>query len=244
MLLNSTRATVTLPSLAAQSINPIFRLSATQTLPQAAFNTAVLGRSLRNIPPYAFGTSPYGMSGLATTYGAMMPAYGGGYGGGGYGGGGYGGSMMTTSGYGGGGAAASPYSNIPTAVADQSGADSAAYPAVASTGQVEDARVTTPAPTSMLVSSTAPDRPASTRDIWIHDGMFSPGTIWVTAGTTVRWINYGYGPHSVASMDGLWDSGPMRRGVEFSVTFTQPGTYRYQCRYHPDLMAGVVIVSR
>jgi plastocyanin len=80
--------------------------------------------------------------------------------------------------------------------------------------------------------------------VWIHDNFFSPATLWVPAGTTVRWINYGYQSHSVASQQGLWDSGPMRRGAEFSISFTEPGTYRYVCRFHPGEMTATVIVAK
>jgi hypothetical protein len=110
-----------IPPLAAQSVNRNPYLNEYTTLGQAAFNTAVLGQALSNIPPYYLGYNPY-PQGLnygasyptATPYGgpalstlgAYSPSLGGGYGGG-YGAtlatnpslGGYGGSP----GYGGGG---------------------------------------------------------------------------------------------------------------------------------------------
>jgi hypothetical protein len=48
-----------IPSLANQSINPIFRLGNGLTLPQTAFNTAVAGQALSQIPPAAFGINPF-----------------------------------------------------------------------------------------------------------------------------------------------------------------------------------------
>src|SRR5258708_4434310 len=47
------------PSVANQAINPNFRISPTLTLPQAAFNTAVAGQAISQIPAYAFGFNPY-----------------------------------------------------------------------------------------------------------------------------------------------------------------------------------------
>jgi len=53
-----------LPSVANQSINPIFRIAPGLSLPQAAFNTTVTGQALRQVPPFAFGVSPFAGSGL------------------------------------------------------------------------------------------------------------------------------------------------------------------------------------
>jgi hypothetical protein len=79
-----------IPSVAGQGINPSPNIAPGLTLGQAAFNTAVLGRSLSNIPPYLLGYNPYPQ---LINYGPSYPTlgtYGGGYGGYGYGGG-YGG---------------------------------------------------------------------------------------------------------------------------------------------------------
>jgi hypothetical protein len=114
------------PSVAQQAINPNFRLSPFMTLPQAAFNTAVTGQAISNIPAYAFGYNPYpqavslssftfpqqlntsmlntnqtGLNGAALTTGFGATALYGGYGGLGGGGGGYG-SLSSGGGYGGG----------------------------------------------------------------------------------------------------------------------------------------------
>jgi hypothetical protein len=98
-----------IPSVAAQSINPNPYLTPSSTLGQYAYNTAVLGQALSNIPPYFLGYNPYVGPTLATT-GAYNPYLGGGYGGatlttspysgygyggaGGYGSSGYGGSSQ------------------------------------------------------------------------------------------------------------------------------------------------------
>jgi hypothetical protein len=47
------------PSVANQAINPNFRISPTLTLPQAAFNTAMFGQAISQVPAYAFGFNPY-----------------------------------------------------------------------------------------------------------------------------------------------------------------------------------------
>src|SRR2546426_11591254 len=40
-------------------INPNFRITPYMTLNQYAYNTAVLGQALQNVPPYALGYNPY-----------------------------------------------------------------------------------------------------------------------------------------------------------------------------------------
>jgi hypothetical protein len=108
------------PSVAAQATNPNFRISPFMTLPQAAFNTSVIGQAISNVPPYALGFNPYPQSvnfgpsfPITSPYGAGGPFLGGSalstYGGGGLGG--YGASLSTSP-YGAGSldAQANPYS--------------------------------------------------------------------------------------------------------------------------------------
>jgi plastocyanin len=240
------------PSVANQAINPNFRISPTLTLPQAAFNTSVFGAAISTIPPYALGFNPYPQAvsiggGAALSYGGGYPgmmAYPmGGYGGGLYGGyGGYGSAMSGTyGGMSGSQMSASPYG---ASAQPYAAAQSGSYPAVSSTNDVANPRLVALESNSALVSSSKPDNPSTTRDVWVYDNYFSPATIMVPAGTTVRWINYGYHEHSVASGSGDWDSGPLRRGAEFSLTFSKPGTYAYTCRYHPRQMTAKVVVTK
>jgi plastocyanin len=81
------------------------------------------------------------------------------------------------------------------------------------------------------------------KEVWLFDNYFSPSTILIKAGTTVRWVNKGFHRHTVTSQAGLWDSGPLDRGAEFSFTFDRPGTYPYHCRFHGRQMRGKVIVN-
>jgi plastocyanin len=242
------------PSVVGQSVNPNFRISPTLTLPQAAFNTAMIGRALSQVPPYAFGYSPYPqVANFGPVFPGMNP-----YGMGSFG---YGGAMMTTGMYGsyypmgssmmtnpyGGYAGMSmttPYTAPTAPAAAPAGGQAASYPMVTPSQGVADARLVNPTGNSTLVSASRPQRPAKTRDVWIYDNFFSPATLLVPAGTTVRWINYGFHTHTVTAQSGAWESGPVRRGAEFSLTFTEPGTYRYSCRFHPGQMAGTITVTK
>src|SRR5216684_6736572 len=85
---------VTGPKAHGQS--PYFQVRPGLTLQQAAFNVAVMGQALQNIPPYFYGVNPYPRVSLgggtlannpyASPYGSLYSSpYGGGYGGyGGY----------------------------------------------------------------------------------------------------------------------------------------------------------------
>jgi plastocyanin len=70
----------------------------------------------------------------------------------------------------------------------------------------------------------------------------------VVVGGKVRWqwINTGSAPHNVASIGTpTFTSGPVETGSGriYELTFTAPGTYRYNCAIHGNLMTGVVVVT-
>jgi hypothetical protein len=83
------RTPVTVPPLAAYSVNPNMWIAPGMNLPQFSYNAAVLGRALNQIPPWAYGANPFfgGAAGPYATLSTMNPFYGG-YGAlaGGYGG--------------------------------------------------------------------------------------------------------------------------------------------------------------
>jgi len=62
----------------------------------------------------------------------------------------------------------------------------------------------------------------------MRDFAFSPRTITVFAGTTVRWVNQGQVPYTVTADDGSFDSGQVGPGG----TFSRPGRYPYYCQLH------------
>jgi plastocyanin len=80
-----------------------------------------------------------------------------------------------------------------------------------------------------------------TVSVKIEDFIFDPGTITVSAGTTVVWTNLDSVPHTVTSTSGIFDSGVMDEGEIFSYTFRDPGTYDYYCLLHPYMKAKVIV---
>jgi len=71
---------------------------------------------------------------------------------------------------------------------------------------------------------------------------FTPAAVTVKAGTTIRWTNHGYVPHTVDFTGGAANSGVLNNGTQFTHTFTTPGTYAYICHIHP-FMHGTVVVT-
>lgn len=77
---------------------------------------------------------------------------------------------------------------------------------------------------------------------------FSPADIEVPVGTTVTWKNESNQSHTVTSganreHDGIFDSGTVSPGNEFSWTFDETGTYDYYCIPHPGMEGTVTVVD-
>lgn len=81
------------------------------------------------------------------------------------------------------------------------------------------------------------------KTVEIVDFSFQPGTVTVSVGTTVNWINHGSVEHTVGSSDGTFVSGNIASGSEFKHTFSTPGTYSYHCSIHPSMTGMVVVTS-
>jgi plastocyanin len=75
----------------------------------------------------------------------------------------------------------------------------------------------------------------------IKDFSFSPTATTVTAGTTVRWKNLDGEPHTVRSVDATFKSDALDQNDSFAVKFDKPGTYRYVCSIHPQMVGTIVV---
>lgn len=73
---------------------------------------------------------------------------------------------------------------------------------------------------------------------------FEPEAIRVHVGDTVTWKNEDNFTHDVSVESGD-DTGEhtVKPGDEVQVTFDEPGTYRYVCRFHEHDMHGTVYVT-
>ncbi len=92
---------------------------------------------------------------------------------------------------------------------------------------------------------TGANRPAAVVVVSDHPAEFVPNVLTVRVGDTVQWYNTGGISHSVEFLN------ENARGTSFimkpqqgaSYTFTEPGTYKYGCRFHIiDGMEGKIVV--
>lgn len=90
-------------------------------------------------------------------------------------------------------------------------------------------------------------RPASAANasVSIADFAFSPGTVTVSVGDTVTWMNNDAGiPHTVSSDSGSeLASGQLAGGASYQKTFSAAGTFAYHCDIHPSTTGQVVVTG-
>ena len=118
--------------------------------------------------------------------------------------------------------------------------------AFAATVACSNSMPTTPNPGGQMPSPL----PSGTVGVTIQDFTFSPASLTIKAGTSVRWTNNGPSAHTTVSDMGVWTSGVLSppgsgggvyggggsAGGTFDFTFTQPGTFPYHCAIHPPSM--------
>ena len=94
---------------------------------------------------------------------------------------------------------------------------------------------------SNTFGATPDDKPASEVAVKIDNFSFSPATITVPAGTTIRWTNRDDIPHTVVADDKVFKSKVLDTDEQFTYTFTKAGTYSYFCSIHPKMTGKVVV---
>jgi plastocyanin len=95
-------------------------------------------------------------------------------------------------------------------------------------------------------SATADPTPPTTApaavEVRIDNFTFSPGTVTISPGTSIKWTNHDDVPHTATSTTKVFNSPTLDTDDTFTFTFTRPGTYPYFCAVHPH-MTGTVIVK-
>jgi len=103
----------------------------------------------------------------------------------------------------------------------------------------------TPKPTSAPTQTPRPTQ--ATVDVSMIHFSFVPTNITVSAGTTITWTNNDSVNHTVTADNGMFDSGIVGPGGEFSFTFDTVGTFLYYCKLHGAPggigMSGTVVVT-
>lgn len=78
-------------------------------------------------------------------------------------------------------------------------------------------------------------------EIIIMGREFMPGSLTVSAGTKITWINKDSETHTITSDTGLFNS-TVEPTETFSFTFTEPGMFNYRCEFRSE-MAGSITVK-
>jgi len=104
--------------------------------------------------------------------------------------------------------------------------------------------LSTPAAAMLMLITTSdlhavPTTEANT--IILKDFHFSPMSLTVPAGATVIWKNLDGEPHTVISGEGFFRSGGLDQSDSFTFKFDKPGTYRFLCSIHPQMMGTIVV---
>jgi plastocyanin len=102
----------------------------------------------------------------------------------------------------------------------------------------------TPAPTAAPASRAASAVPPAVTGtaVTIQNFAFSPPSLVVKVGATVKWTNRDAIGHTVTADDGSFGSSRIGNGVTFSQTFSKAGTFTYHCSIHKS-MTGTVVVK-
>jgi plastocyanin len=77
----------------------------------------------------------------------------------------------------------------------------------------------------------------------IKNMAFNPGSLSVTAGATITWMNSDTTIHTVTADDGSFNSGNIAVGATYSRVFNTAGTFSYHCMIHPEMTGKVVVTS-
>ena len=100
---------------------------------------------------------------------------------------------------------------------------------------------------AIVMSGGAQARPATggqsgKYEVKIDNFRFSPASLKVRVGTTVRWTNHDAMPHNIVSAEGKTFKSPVLDTDQgFSFTFSKAGEYPYYCGIHPTMTGKVVV---
>ena len=95
----------------------------------------------------------------------------------------------------------------------------------------------------LAVLVVAPAASAATKTVSIKRSSFSPSTVRITAGDTIRWRNDDTRYHQVVSTTGTFASPVLAPGRSYSFTFEVAGSYRYRDALVPSSVGTVKVAG-
>jgi plastocyanin len=92
-----------------------------------------------------------------------------------------------------------------------------------------------------VVVCAAPANAATTKTVKVFGSAFSPKSVTITAGDTIRWVNRDNDNHQIYADNGSFVSAILRPNRSFSFTFRAAGTYTYKDELHPKIRGTIVV---
>ena len=92
-----------------------------------------------------------------------------------------------------------------------------------------------------VVVCAAPANAATTKTVKVFGSAFSPKSVTITAGDTIKWVNRDNDNHQIYADNGSFVSAILRPNRSFSFTFRAAGTYTYKDELHPKIRGTIVV---
>jgi len=91
------------------------------------------------------------------------------------------------------------------------------------------------------VAAAAERAAHKTHTVTIENVQYGDRSLSVQRGDRIVWINKDLVPHTVSADSGVFDSGDLPAGARWAYTAKAPGTFGYHCRYHPTMVAQLIV---
>jgi plastocyanin len=83
---------------------------------------------------------------------------------------------------------------------------------------------------------------AKTIAVKIEAMQFIPNKVQANVGDTIEWNNKDFFPHTATALDKSFDSKSIPSQQKWVTKVQKPGTFKYQCLFHPVMKASVIVL--
>ena len=88
---------------------------------------------------------------------------------------------------------------------------------------------------------TPPPPVAGVVEVAIRNFAYTPATVSIKVGESVRWTNYDAAPHDAVALTGSWKTPLLKVNESATQTYKAPGSYPYYCTVHPAMRGTVEV---
>ncbi|HEU5363572.1 MAG TPA: cupredoxin domain-containing protein [Gaiellaceae bacterium] len=93
----------------------------------------------------------------------------------------------------------------------------------------------------VALAVAGPASAATTKTVSVYGSTFTPKSVTITEGDTIRWVNRDNDTHQIYARGGQFVSPILKPKQVFRFTFRAAGTYRYIDELHPKLTGTIVV---